>query len=398
MKAVVFAYHDMGCTGTLALLEAGYDIAAIFTHPDVAGENNFFGSVARIAAERGIPVYAPDDVNHPLWVDRIQKLSPDVIFSFYYRNLICDDILNVAAKGAFNLHGSLLPAYRGRAPLNWVLVNGETETGVTLHRMVHRADAGAIVAQHKVAIDADETALQLHHKLCATAQTLLRDALPAIQNGSFSETAHTIVRVPEKLLHTWQEHLPGLVDPEEDRGQWEYLYKQEELADLPGNRYHKKRNHYNSYIKTYGEPDYHSLDDAMVEDVLAVQDDWCQWHECEQSPSLRAENEAINRVLSHWNCFTGLVGGSLYVDGKMVAFSVGENLDGESLGVHYEKGLNGFKGVYQTINCTFSRRAGEGFTYINRAQDLDEEGLRQAKMTYLPADFLRKYKVSIRKA
>jgi methionyl-tRNA formyltransferase len=98
-------------------------------------------------------------------------LSPDVIFSFYYRNLICDDILSLAAKGAFNLHGSLLPAYRGRAPLNWVLVNGETETGVTLHRMVHRADAGAIVAQHKVAIDADETALQLHHKLCATAQT-----------------------------------------------------------------------------------------------------------------------------------------------------------------------------------------------------------------------------------
>nr|WP_246387958.1 phosphatidylglycerol lysyltransferase domain-containing protein [Desulfovibrio intestinalis] len=214
---------------------------------------------------------------------------------------------------------------------------------------------------------------------------------------SFNENAHDVVRVPEKLLYIWQEHLPGLVDADEDRGQWEYLYKQEELAELPGNRYHKKRNHYNSYVKTYGEPDYHSLDDAMVEDVLAVQDDWCQWHECEESPSLRAENEAINRVLSHWNSFQGLTGGSLYVDGKMVAFSVGEDLDGESLGVHYEKGLNGFKGVYQTINCTFARRAGAGFTYMNRAQDLDEEGLRQAKMTYLPADFLRKYKVRIRK-
>ena len=189
MKAVVFAYHDMGCTGTLALLEAGYDIAAIFTHPDTAGENNFFGSVARIAAERGIPVYAPDDVNHPLWVDRIRALAPDVIFSFYYRNLLSDEILGLAAKGAFNLHGSLLPAYRGRAPLNWVLVNGETETGVTLHRMVRRADAGAIVAQQKVAIDRDETALQLHQKLNATAQTLLRDALPGILNGTFSETA-----------------------------------------------------------------------------------------------------------------------------------------------------------------------------------------------------------------
>ncbi|WP_263316359.1 formyltransferase family protein, partial [Enterobacter roggenkampii] len=93
----------------------------------------------------------------PLWVDRIQKLAPDVIFSFYYRNLLCDDILSVATKGAFNLHGSLLPAYRGRAPLNWALVNGETETGVTLHKMVRRADAGGIVAQLKVGIGADET-------------------------------------------------------------------------------------------------------------------------------------------------------------------------------------------------------------------------------------------------
>lgn len=109
----------------------------------------------------------------------------------------------------------------------------------------------------------------------------------------------TIARVPEKLLEIWQRDLPGLVEAQEDRGQWEYLYKQEELAELPGNRFHKKRNHFNSYIKTYGEPNYHTLDDAMVEDVLAVQDDWCQWHECEQSPSLRAENEAINRVLSH---------------------------------------------------------------------------------------------------
>ena len=109
MKAVVFAYHDMGCTGIQALLDAGYDIEAIFTHPDNAGENNFFGSVARLAAEQGITVYAPEDVNHPLWVDRIRAMAPEVIFSFYYRNLLCDEILNLAPKGAFNLHGSLLP-------------------------------------------------------------------------------------------------------------------------------------------------------------------------------------------------------------------------------------------------------------------------------------------------
>jgi UDP-4-amino-4-deoxy-L-arabinose formyltransferase/UDP-glucuronic acid dehydrogenase (UDP-4-keto-hexauronic acid decarboxylating) len=122
--------------------------------------------VARIAAEQGIPVWAPEDVNHPLWIERIREIKPDVLFSFYYRNLLCDDILNIAPQGAFNLHGSLLPKYRGRAPLNWVLVNGESETGVTLHRMVNRADAGNIVAQKSVAIGADDAALALHRKLC----------------------------------------------------------------------------------------------------------------------------------------------------------------------------------------------------------------------------------------
>ncbi|QKN80072.1 bifunctional UDP-4-amino-4-deoxy-L-arabinose formyltransferase/UDP-glucuronic acid oxidase ArnA [Scandinavium goeteborgense] len=187
MKAVVFAYHDMGCTGIQALLDAGYDIAAIFTHPDNAGENTFFGSVARLAAEQGIAVYAPDDVNHPLWVERIQALAPDMIFSFYYRNLLSDAIVSTAKHGAFNLHGSLLPQYRGRAPLNWVLVNGEKETGVTLHRMVKRADAGNIVAQQKVQITDADVAMTLHRKLCTAAQSLLRDALPQIATGNITE-------------------------------------------------------------------------------------------------------------------------------------------------------------------------------------------------------------------
>lgn len=187
MKAVVFAYHDMGCTGIQSLLDAGYDIAAIFTHPDNHGENHFFGSVARLAAEQGIPVWAPEDVNHPLWIERIREMKPDVLFSFYYRNLLGDEILNLAPKGAFNLHGSLLPKYRGRAPLNWVLVNGESETGVTLHRMVNRADAGDIVAQQAVAIGADDAALTLHRKLCAAATELLSRALPAILAGTTDE-------------------------------------------------------------------------------------------------------------------------------------------------------------------------------------------------------------------
>ncbi|MQG94676.1 bifunctional UDP-4-amino-4-deoxy-L-arabinose formyltransferase/UDP-glucuronic acid oxidase ArnA [Pseudomonas sp. MN1F] len=187
-KTVVFAYHDIGCAGIEALLDSGYDIAAVFTHADDPKENAFYASVAQLCARKGIPVHAPEDVNHPLWVERISQLNPDYLFSFYYRNLLGEPLLATGRKGAFNLHGSLLPRYRGRAPANWVLVNGETETGVTLHRMVKRADAGAIVAQLRVAIERSDTALSLHGKLRAAAADLLRDTLPDLRQGKVSET------------------------------------------------------------------------------------------------------------------------------------------------------------------------------------------------------------------
>ncbi|SUD31057.1 bifunctional UDP-glucuronic acid decarboxylase/UDP-4-amino-4-deoxy-L-arabinose formyltransferase [Pseudomonas fluorescens] len=188
-KAVVFAYHDIGCAGIEALLAAGYQIAAVFTHADDPKENTFYGSVAQLCARHGIPVHAPEDANHPLWVERVAKLNPDFIFSFYYRNLLGEALLATARQGAFNLHGSLLPKYRGRAPANWVLVKGETETGVTLHRMVKRADAGAILAQQKVMIERSDTGLTLHAKLREAATQLLRDALPQLAQGKLSETA-----------------------------------------------------------------------------------------------------------------------------------------------------------------------------------------------------------------
>jgi len=188
MKTIVFAYAEMGCAGIAALLKSGFEIDAIFTHADTSSESHFFDSVARLAAEQGIPVHAPEDVNHPLWVERIKAMAPDYIFSFYYRALLSDAILNNAQRGAFNLHGSLLPKYRGRAPLNWVLVNGETETGVTLHHMVKRADAGDIVAQQRVAIDEQDNALTLHRKLVACATQLLEGTLPLLKSGEVTPT------------------------------------------------------------------------------------------------------------------------------------------------------------------------------------------------------------------
>ncbi|MHA2756413.1 bifunctional UDP-4-amino-4-deoxy-L-arabinose formyltransferase/UDP-glucuronic acid oxidase ArnA [Aeromonas dhakensis] len=188
MKVVVFAYHDIGCTGIEALLEAGYEIQAVFTHADDPGENRFFSSVAQLCAEHNLPVYSPEDVNHPLWIERIQELAPQALFSFYYRNMLKPAILDIPTVGAFNLHGSLLPAYRGRAPINWCLVNGETQTGITLHQMTAKPDAGAIVAQQAVAIADDDTALTLHGKVRLAARALLEQELPKLRAGDIRLT------------------------------------------------------------------------------------------------------------------------------------------------------------------------------------------------------------------
>ncbi len=180
MKAVVFAYHNIGCVGIRALLDRGVEIQAVFTHEDDPNENTWFESVAELAAARDIPVYAPEDINHPLWVERIREMSPDVIFSFYYRNMVGKKILEIPPAGCLNLHGSLLPRYRGRCPVNWVLIHGETETGVTLHYMTPRPDAGDIVGQKPVPIDPEDTALSLHQKMAEASGELLNDLLPKL--------------------------------------------------------------------------------------------------------------------------------------------------------------------------------------------------------------------------
>ena len=183
MKVVVFAYHDMGLAGLKALKRAGYEIQALFSHEDDPGENCWFGSVRQWAKEQQIPVHCPRNVNEPEWVARIAALKPDMIFSFYYRHMLGDELLRIPPQGAYNLHGSLLPAYRGRCPANWVLVQGETQTGVTLHHMVAKADAGDIVGQKAIPIAPDDRAVTLYQKMCVAAAELLADLLPLLKTG-----------------------------------------------------------------------------------------------------------------------------------------------------------------------------------------------------------------------
>jgi UDP-4-amino-4-deoxy-L-arabinose formyltransferase/UDP-glucuronic acid dehydrogenase (UDP-4-keto-hexauronic acid decarboxylating) len=186
MKCIVLGYHNIGCAGLAALKDQGFEIQAVFTHKDNSNENIWFDSVAELASEMNLPVYAPENINHPIWVEKIKKLKPDVIFSFYYRNIIKKEILNIPSKGCINLHGSLLPKYRGRVPINWAVINGDTKSGVTLHYMTEVPDAGDIIAQKEFSIDLLDTAFDVHNKATEAASTLLLETLPLIKNGKAS--------------------------------------------------------------------------------------------------------------------------------------------------------------------------------------------------------------------
>jgi UDP-4-amino-4-deoxy-L-arabinose formyltransferase/UDP-glucuronic acid dehydrogenase (UDP-4-keto-hexauronic acid decarboxylating) len=183
VKTIVLAYHQIGCVGLEALRRNGFEILAVFTHPDDPEENVWFDSVAELAASHHIPVFAPEDISHPIWVQRIRELKPDILFSFYYRHLIKPSLLEIPPAGCLNLHGSLLPKYRGRCPINWVLVNGEKETGVTLHHMTPRPDDGDICGQKKISITDEDTAPTLYAKVTRTAAELLEEVLPKIKAG-----------------------------------------------------------------------------------------------------------------------------------------------------------------------------------------------------------------------
>lgn len=183
MKAVVFAYSNMGIVGLEALARHGYDIIAVFTHEDDAQEKCWFDSVKQWASLRNIPVSTENGGNSLHGIEKIRKFKPDIIFSFYYRKMIAGEILAIPSYGAYNLHGSLLPKYRGRCPVNWVIINGEKVTGVTLHRMIDKPDAGDIVGQKETAIDFQDTAKTLNEKLCRTAALLLDELLPGMLTG-----------------------------------------------------------------------------------------------------------------------------------------------------------------------------------------------------------------------
>ena len=187
--AVLFAYHNVGVRCLSALLAHGVRVPLCITHQDDPLENKWFDSVAELAALEGIETITPEDPNTPEIVERIHNCHPDYIFSFYYRKMLNKEILAIANKGAYNLHGSLLPKYRGRVPINWAVLHGEQQTGVSLHQMVLKPDAGALIAQEAVAILPNDTAHDVFQKAVCASERLLLAVMPQLLSGTMHSTA-----------------------------------------------------------------------------------------------------------------------------------------------------------------------------------------------------------------
>jgi methionyl-tRNA formyltransferase len=183
MTVVVFAYHDVGCTILRVLRRLGVEISLVYTHEDDQNEETWFGSVRRTCTELSLPVRTADPRTTPEQ-DRIRALTPAAIFSGYWRELLPDSVLDIPSRAVVNLHGSLLPRYRGRTPVNWQILHGEREGGVTLHHMVSRADAGDIIDQEAFPIRPDDTPTDVYARLVPSAARVLRRSALAVIEGT----------------------------------------------------------------------------------------------------------------------------------------------------------------------------------------------------------------------
>jgi len=181
-RSIVFGYHDIGAACLEELLAAGDEVALVVTHADRPDENVWWRSVRELADKHGLACLVDPDLRSPDFTAEVRALAPDFIFSFMFRQLLPGQLLEIPRLGALNLHPSALPKYRGRSPINWVLVRGETETGVTLHHMVDKPDRGDIVAQRRFAIAELDTALTLHRRATDEARVLFRETYPLLRD------------------------------------------------------------------------------------------------------------------------------------------------------------------------------------------------------------------------
>lgn len=197
----------------------------------------------------------------------------------------------------------------------------------------------------------------------------------------------TLHYVPDGLCDMLKEIPEGGVESREDRSQWEYVHSVRELVELKGNRYLQKRSHFNQFVRRYRFT-YSSLSGDAIGSVVEGQDIWMR--EQTSSPSLEMEDRAIRELVSQKHGFSGLLAGAIEVDGSMIAYTVGEAIDEDTVVIHFEKALRRFNGAYQAINRLFLKNTASSFLLVNREEDMGDEGMRVAKMSYHPVDYIKK--------
>jgi hypothetical protein len=191
--------------------------------------------------------------------------------------------------------------------------------------------------------------------------------------------------IPETILHTSRQQLESWgITVNEDRNNFDYLYFRSTLADLKGKKFHKKKNLINQFLQTY-DHEQRPLTCETVPEAMEILEQWRQ--DKGEEGDYRAAREALEKFDS-----LALRGYLFFACGRPAAYCLGESVaKGKMFAVHFEKAIDRYKGIYQFMNKAFATALPNFFTYINREQDLGDAGLRQAKMTYRPAGFVKKY-------
>jgi methionyl-tRNA formyltransferase len=215
-RILVFAYSEVGHECLRHLLDRGENVVFVYTYSDPAEGESWPPSVRRLCEERAVPHAAEFNWKSRTAVEFIRQQRPDLIFSFYYRDILPPEVLALPPYGAYNMHGALLPKFRGRAPVNWAVLEGEAETGATLHVMVPEPDAGDIVDFEKVPIGPDETAYEVQQKVTRAAVKVLSRQLDALKTG----------KAPRRKQNPAEATVRGRRGPEDGAIDWRKSAKQ----------------------------------------------------------------------------------------------------------------------------------------------------------------------------
>lgn len=201
-----------------------------------------------------------------------------------------------------------------------------------------------------------------------------------------------ILRVPEAMVKRIDWMSEGM-KAELDRDQSDYVYLIKDLIGLEGRRYHRKRNHIKQFKERYSYQ-YLPLTSEYASECLRLEEEWCNLRHCEVVPGLMNEWMAIKEAFENFETLK-LKGGLLTIEGKVEAFTLGEPLNSDTVVIHIEKANPSFEGIYSVINQAFLESQWSHFTYVNREQDLGEEGLRKAKESYFPHHMVHKYRITL---